>query len=471
MVARAYDAPRMEEAAMAKSASLPDAVQVVIVGAGLSGLSAARRLAAAGVSVLVLEARDRVGGRTLSHTTAHGDRVDLGAQWLGPTQDRLAKLVAELGLHPFPQFNEGRKVLSLGGTVTQYKSSIPSLSLLGAVDLGITIQRIESLVKEVPLEDPLKARHAAEWDAMTVEMWKRRNVKTRGAKALVDTAVRAVFAAEPDELSLLFFLYYLRHAGGLLRASEIKSGAQETRLAEGFQEVSKLLSAALGERVVLGAPVRAIAQDGAGVRVRSDAGEVRCERVIVAIPPALAGRIDYTPALPALRDQLTQRMPMGSVIKCVVSYKEPFWRQGGYSGEAMGDTGPVKLVFDDSPEDGSHGALVGFFMGNDARKFSGRKPEERRAAAVSAMEKFFGGAAAEPIDYVDQDWPAEPWSRGCYAGLMAPGVLTHHAAALRAPVGRIHWAGTETARVWMGYMEGAIEAGERAAEEVSAGLG
>ncbi len=446
--------------------SIPSQARVVVVGAGLSGLTAARALSAAGISVVVLEARDRVGGRTLSHTTAQGERVDLGAQWIGPTQDRMLKLTGELGLSTFPQWGEGTKVLSLGGTVTTYKTSIPSISLIGAVDLGITIQRIEALVKEVPLEDPLSCEKALEWDSMTVESWKRKNVKTRGAKALIDTAVRAVFAAEPSELSFLFFLYYLRHGGGLMRLTEIVNGAQETRLAEGFQEVSKRLSRSLGENVILEAPVRRIEQHEKGVSVVSDKGTVVCERVIIAIPPTLAGRIDYRPAMPASRDALTQKMPMGSVIKCIAFYETPFWRQGGYSGEALSDIGAVKLVFDDSPQDGTNGALVGFFMGKDARHYSGKSAAERKKAAVDCFTRFFGPKAAEPIDYVDQDWPAEQFSRGCYAGIMGPSVLSAHAQALREPVGRVHWAGTETARVWMGYMEGAVEAGERAAEEV-----
>lgn len=444
--------------------------RVAIVGAGLSGLSAARKLADAGVSVLVLEARDRVGGRTLSHDTAHGDRIELGAQWLGPTQDRMFKLVKEFGLTTFPQYHEGKKVLALGNMVSTYKSSIPTLSMVGAVDLGVTIQRIESLVKDVPLDNPLGADKAAEWDGMTVETWKRRNVKTQGAKALVDTAVRAIFAAEPSEISFLFFLHYLRHGGGLLRMSEIRNGAQETRLVEGYQEVSKRLAAKLGDRVLLNAPVKRIEQDDSGVTITSDSGTVRCERVILALPPVLAGRIDYEPAMPASRDMLTQRMPMGSVIKCIAMYETPFWRKAGYSGEAIADKGAVKLAFDDSSRDGSRGALVGFVMAKDAKHYSGQGMKARREAALESFAKFFGPQASSPIDYIDHDWPSERWSRGCYSAVMGPGVLSAHAAALRAPVGRLHWAGTETARVWTGYMEGAVEAGERAADEITAAL-
>lgn len=447
------------------SASLGEA-RVVVVGAGLSGLAAARKLADAGVSVLVLEARDRVGGRTLSHETAHGDRVELGAQWLGPTQDRMFKLVKELGLSTFPQYHEGKKVLALGNIVSTYKSSIPTLSMVGAVDLGVTIQRIESLVKDIPLDNPLRVEKAAEWDGMTVETWKRRNVKTQGAKALIDTAVRAIFAAEPSEVSFLFFLHYLRHGGGLLKMSEIRNGAQETRLSEGYQEISKRLAQKLGDRVILNAPVKRIEQDDQGVTLSTDAGTVRCERAILALPPVLAGRIDYEPALPASRDMLTQRMPMGSVIKCVAMYETPFWRKAGYSGEAIADRGAVKLVFDDSSRDGTRGALVGFMMGKDAKQYSGKGMKARRDAAVESFVRLFGPQASSPIDYIDHDWPAERWSRGCYSAIMGPGVLSTHADALRAPVGRLHWAGTETARVWMGYMEGAVEAGERAADEV-----
>lgn len=443
--------------------------RVAIVGAGLSGLAAARKLADAGVSVVVVEARDRVGGRTLSHQTAQGDRVDLGAQWLGPTQDRMFKLVKEFGLTTFPQHNEGKKVLALGSMVSTYKSSIPSLSVVGAVDLGVTIQRIENLVKEIPLDDPMGNPKAFEWDSITVEAWKRKHVKTQGAKALVDTAVRAIFAAEPAEISFLFFLHYLRHGGGLLKMSEIKNGAQETRLVEGYQEVSKRLAEKLGDRVLLNTPVRRIEQDDSGVTLQTDSGSIRAERVIVAIPPVLAGRIDYEPALPASRDQITQRMPMGSVIKCIAFYESPFWRKAGYSGEAISDRGAVKLVFDDSSPDGSHAALVGFMMAKDAKHYSGKGMKERREAVVDCFTRYFGPQASTPIDYIDQDWPAERWSRGCYAAFMGPGVLSAHANALRAPVGRIHWAGTETARVWQGYMEGAVEAGERAADEVVSG--
>ena len=448
-----------------------NASDVIVIGAGLAGLAAARRVVAAGLAVRVLEARDRVGGRTWSRATVTGEMLDLGAQWIGPTQDRIAALARELGVRTFAQHHAGKKILSRGDRISTYARSIPSLPILGLLDLDRTITRVDAMSRSVPLDAPWSAARAREWDGVTVESWKRDHVHTNAARALVDIAVEAVFACEPSDLSCLFFLFYLRSAGGLMRLTEIPNGAQETRLVGGTQQLSIAMASALGARVALDAPARAIVQTEDGVVVRTggtDAREHRAAHVIVAVPPALAGRIDYAPALPAARDQLTQRMPMGSVTKCIAVYAEPFWRRRGYSGEAVSDTGPVRLVFDDSPHDGSHGALVAFLLGRGAREWGGYATETRRPAVLAALARLFGEEAAHPLEYFDQDWASEPWSRGCYAALMPPGVLTAYGHALAAPVGRVHWAGTETARAWNGYMEGALESGERAADEVIA---
>lgn len=445
-------------------------MDVIVIGAGLAGLTAARELVKQGLTVIVLEARERVGGRTLSHTTSLGDVVDLGAQWIGPTQRRIEALCAELGVETFPQHNEGMKILSLGGSISTYKRSIPSLPLFSLLSLDRTIRRLDALCKEVPLDAPERAPRAAEWDGMTVESWKRANVSTWRTRAVIDVAVGAVFAAEPSEISFLHFLFYLRSGGGLLRLTEITNGAQQTRLVTGAQSIAQRMAEGLGDRVVLGAPVRSITQDGEGIAVRTDRGEHLGRYGIAAIAPALAGRIAYDPPLPAVRDQLTQRMPLGSVTKCVALYKKPFWRERGLSGEAVVDRGPIKVVFDDSPADGSHGALLGFMVGSDARAWGQRSLEARRAAVLGELARLFGGEAEACVEYIEKDWGAEEWSRGCFAGLMPPGALTSFRSALREPVGRIHWAGTETALEWNGYMDGAVESGERAAREVLAAL-
>ncbi|EYF04966.1 flavin monoamine oxidase family protein [Chondromyces apiculatus] len=462
-------------------------VDVLVIGAGLAGLEAARRLTAAGRSVLVLEASDRVGGRTKSHALSSGEVVDLGAQWIGPGQDRVAALVEELGLHPFPQHCEGKKVLDLGGKLRTYDGDIPSLPLLGLLSLQATITRLDRLSAEVPLEAPLRAPRARAWDAMTVETWMQRNVLTAGARALVDIAVQSIFAAMPSEISLLHFLLYLRSGGGLMRLSTIRGGAQQTRLREGTQELSRRMAERLARPVLLDAAAQRILQDEAGVTVQHARGEARAKFAVVAVPPALAARITYDPPLPGARDQLTQRVPMGSVIKCVAVYERPFWRERGFSGEAVCDSGPVRIVFDDSPEHAGHGALVAFLLAEGARRAGvagmagtagaaeGESVEgvegeagARRAQVLAVLGRLFGEEAQRPLEYVDKDWSEEPFCRGCYGGVMPPGVLTAYGDALRAPVGRMHWAGTETAVRWMGYMDGALESGERVAREILA---
>ncbi len=356
----------------------------------------------------------------------------------------------------------------LGDRLRTYRSDIPSLPLLSLLDLGRAISKLDSMVKSVDPADPAGAKNAARLDSETLEEWKQRYLRTAHARSMVDVAAKAVFAVEPRQLSFLFFLTYLRAGGGLLSLTAIREGAQETRVAEGFQTVSVRLAEKLGNRVRLSTPVVGISQDADGVEVHCGGERVRAAHAIVAIPPALAARIEYDPPLPAARDQLTQRMPMGSIIKCIAFYERPFWRDDGFSGEAVLDGGPVRVTFDDSPADARSGALLAFVAGDDAIELSGYAPEARRHAVLEVLGRLFGARARTPVAYVDQDWCAEPYSRGCYTGVLGPGVLTRFGAALRAPVGRIHWAGTESATQHMGYMEGALESGARAAAEVLA---
>ncbi|GAC1373181.1 MAG: FAD-dependent oxidoreductase [Polyangiales bacterium] len=449
-----------------------ESVDVVVVGAGLSGLAAARRLVDGGATVRVLEARERVGGRTLSEPLA-GGVIDLGGQWIGPTQDRVAALARELGVATFPQHQVGKKVLEHAGVVSHYTGLIPKLPLLHLLELDFTMRRLDWLSRRVPPEAPWRARKAAEWDASTLADWQRDHISSRGAKTMIDIATRAVFAAEPTELSFLYFLAYLASGGGLMRLIEVRNGAQQDRFVGGAQRLSVGLAARLGDRVTLGAPVRALEQSDDGVIVRIGGGgdgsggerTVRAKHAILALPPAVAGKIHVTPALPARRALLGEKMPMGSAIKVVVAYASAFWRQAGFAGEAVSDRGPMSMIFDDCAADGSHPALVGFVLG-DAARVHRADPDARKAAVLAQLVRTFGPRAATPLAYVDKDWSAEEWTAGCYVGLMAPGVMRAHGEALRAPCGRIHFAGTEAARQWMGYLDGAIESGERAASEV-----
>ena len=438
---------------------------VVIIGAGLAGLCAAKALRAAGKSVTVVEARDRVGGRTLSESLGN-DTIDLGAQWIGPDQKRIAKLAEELGVKTFPQFHAGKKLFEDHRGINKLDDFVKAISLLSQIELKFLVDRLDKFSDTVPLDSPYAAPRALEWDAQSVESWKLRHARTSGARMFVDAVTRMVFAAEPQEISFLYFLFYLRSGKGFEALSEIQNGAQQDRFVGGAQQLSTKLAEPLGDDLVLSNPVRGIKQTPDGVEVRTDWGTHEGRYAIVAVPPALACRIEYDPPMPPNRDQLTQRMPMGSVIKCIAAYDKPFWRDKGLSGETFSLDGPIAATFDDSPDDASQGALVGFFVGKESRKWTGADAADRREAVLDHFARMFGEEARTPKAYVDKDWPAEEFSRGCYEGFMPPGVMTAYGEALREPVERIHWAGTETALEHTGYMDGAIESGERAAKEI-----
>jgi monoamine oxidase len=440
--------------------------EVVVVGAGLAGLVTAQQLTDSGRSVIVLEARDRVGGRIVNGTTSDGTVVEMGGQWVGPTQDRILALSSELGLELFPTYNEGENVVFFRGRTRRYKGAIPKLPAPVLADIGQAQVRLDRMARRVPLEEPWEARRAESWDAQTVETWIRRHMGTRGGREMLRLGVRAVFAAEARDISLLHFLFYT-HSGGLLdRLFNVEDGAQESRYIGGSQLVALLLAERLGDAVRLGSPVRAVTQDDEGAVVVGDDVSLRARLVVITVPPVLAASIDYEPALPPARRQLMQRMPMGSVIKCMAVYDEPFWRREGLTGQITDELGPAQLTFDNSPPSGTPGVLLAFVEGTHARHLSARTPRDRRQAIVAGLARCLGPRAGNPHEFMELDWSAERWSGGCYGAHLPPGVLSDFGPALRSPCGRIHWAGTESSSVWAGYMDGAVRSGERVAADV-----
>jgi len=437
----------------------------VVVGAGLAGLTAARVLARAGRSVVVLEARDRVGGRTATVDRA-GARLDVGGQWLAPQQRRMQALVREYGLGMFPTFHRGRKILELGGHRSTYDGAIPSLPFTSLLDLEIARRRMERQGAAVAALAPRTARSALRLDAQSLAAWRARLMRTAPTRAVFDAAVRVVFGAEPSEISALYFAAYSNAGGGFLKLVEVDGAAQEQRFVDGAQGVSSALAAELGAAVRLGTPVRAIEWNVHGVAVHTDTDAHRGRHVVLALAPALVRTLRFSPALPPAKDQLLQRMPMGATIKCVVVYERPFWRDAGWSGEVVSDGDLISVTYDNTSADGRTAALVAFIVGAAARQWSTRSTDERRRAVIQALVRWFGQAAARPVLYEDKDWSADPWSGGCPVGVLPPGALTTAAAGLADPVGPLHFAGTETATEWTGYMEGAAQSGERVAAEV-----
>ncbi|MGD0083784.1 MAG: flavin monoamine oxidase family protein [Acidimicrobiales bacterium] len=446
------------------------APRVIVIGAGLGGLAAARRLVARGAEVTVLEARDRVGGRTEGGRTTDGTPVELGGQWIGPTQDRMYALVSELGLETFPTYNEGEHVVVLGGATSRMGSrrgAVPKLSPFVLADLFQGLTRFSRLASRISLDEPWRAARARELDGQTFETWIGRNLRTNTGRTYFRIVAEAVFSAESTDFSALHAMFYAHSGTDLEGLISVDRGAQQDRIVGGSILVAERMAETLPGMVRLENPVRRIDQDDARVLVTTRAGEVFTgDRVIVALPPTLAGRLEYGPPLPSWRDQLTQRLPAGSVIKLYAVYDEPFWRADGLTGQAASDVGPVKVTFDNSPPSGRPGVLMGFMEANDGRLWAHRSPAERRQAAVACFERYFGPKARQLTEYLERDWMAEEFSRGCYGAHFTPGVWTAYGPSLRQPAGRIHFAGAEHSAVWNGYMEGAVRSGEQAAGEV-----
>jgi monoamine oxidase len=324
--------------------------------------------------------------------------------------------------------------------------------------------RFERLCRHVPVQEPWTAPTAHRLDDMTLERWLRSVHAGASTRDLMAIMARVTWGCEPDAVSMLHAVRYVKAAGGIGRMLDVEGGAQQDRFPAGTQQIALRMADELGSRVALNAVVGRIdrAEDG-GLGVECDRGRVTAKRVIVAVPPEHRSGIAFDPPLPAEYEKLAGHWPQGRLSKAYAAYDTPFWRAGGCSGEALSDEGPVFITFDVSPGDDGPGVLLGF---TDARSFDPLPAADRRDRVLSGFAGLFGDAALRPIDYVDHRWGAEEFAPGGPTAAVPPGSWTAYGPWLRQPVGGIHWAGTETADEWTGFLDGAVRSGQRAAAEV-----
>ena len=447
-------------------------IDVVVVGAGVAGLVTAHRLAEAGCDVAVLEARDRVGGRVFGADVA-GAQVEFGGTWTGPGQARIKALATALEVRFERPHGEGTSIVLQGdqrielpaGSARRDYRNVPGV---GTGELTAAVRQLDEMGRSVPADAPWSAPNAEEWDALTSRAWLAANVPNAVAGLITHT--HEGYLGRVSETSLLHALFYTQANGGFAGLMGLDCEPHDAEIfTGGARQIPQRLADGLGTRVRLSTPVHRISVHHDTLRVEGAELRLSAQQVVVALPPMLAGRLQYAPPMPALRDQMIQRMVLRGRIRIALVYSEPFWRREGHSGNLTTDQ---LFVSDQGPrsESGSGcgrgvlSASIGLDVSQRLRELTNA---ERRHLVIEELVRGFGPLAARPIGYREVDWPAEEYSRGCVSHC-GPGVWTGYGRGLRESVGRIHWAASELATEFPGQMEGAVRSGEAAAAAVLA---
>lgn len=448
---------------------MPERIEadVCVVGAGYAGLTAARRLSQSAKSVVVLEARDRVGGRIWTQHLSDGSPVDRGGAWLAPKHDAMFGLAREMGVSTYKTWVKGAHLLVDGARTRRYTGLIPKISPLAVGTIALAQFKLDRMAKQVPLEAPWTAKRAAEWDARSVaDYLEHTGIRTTIARDLFEMAVRGLFTGDLNDVSFLHLLFLVRGHGSINTLFSIEGGSQENMVDGGAGSIAHRMADELGESIHLNAPVRSITQHADHVIVEADAVTVSARKAVVAVPPALALEIAFDPVLPDDRLTLYRNDVGGPETKTLVVYDEPFWRADGFSGQTSEPGSAAEVTLDATPATGSPGVIAAFTFGPVADRIDALDPAERRRLVVDALASRLGPRAASPVEFIETAWINEQWTRGCSFAHLRPGTLSRYGQLLREPFGNVHWAGTETSSTSHGAMDGAVRSGERAAAEI-----
>jgi monoamine oxidase len=456
-------------------------IDVLIIGGGLSGLAAGNYLYdRQQTNFLILEARDRVGGRTC---TINYDRhpVDIGGAYVGPFQNRILRLAREFNVRTYRIDNKGKNVLSLSdGRRIEYKGTIPTaIGIFKLLDLNYILCRTQELCEQISNQTPWSNEELTrKYDGITIEDWLETMGETEEAKEVYRAAIRTIICVEPKEVSMFAWLSYVNNGLGITRLCEVENGAQERKFLGGSQQISNNLRDKLGfDRVRLNHVVKRIEWSSTSdlVQVTCANGQTfRCRHVIMALAPSLYKTIEFQPELPEKKREATERMYMGSIIKTITVFDRPYWKERGFSGSVL-DTSqagnPVVFSYDDSSTERNFYALMGFVVADSSRKWAKQTPRQRRQAICEQYARAFESPelSVNSREYIEQNWSAEEFSGGCYTDIMPTNLLSSIKEQLWSPCGdrgQLFFAGTELATRFSGYMDGAVQAGERAAHEI-----